>query len=90
MLAVVKSTVNGSLTPVLGGATVNPALSATATGGVPADAPIGFARKRWHPRVFADGGIDRKFYELCPAITRRLIRDAAPFYLHSLISSSLQ
>jgi len=32
---------------------------------VPADAPIGFVRKRWHPLVFVDGGIDRKFYELC-------------------------
>jgi TnpA family transposase len=33
---------------------------------VPADAPTGFVRRRWHPLVFAgDGQIDRRFYELC-------------------------
>lgn len=32
---------------------------------VPADAPIGFVRKRWQPFVFQGDGIDRKFYELC-------------------------
>ena len=32
---------------------------------VPADAPTGFVRKRWQPFVFKDGGIDRKYYELC-------------------------
>ena len=32
---------------------------------VPKDAPVGFVRKRWKGLVFVDGGIDRKFYELC-------------------------
>ncbi|MEO6073750.1 MAG: hypothetical protein ABIP67_10925 [Burkholderiales bacterium] len=32
---------------------------------VPADAPTGFVRKRWQPFVFKEGGIDRKYYELC-------------------------
>jgi len=32
---------------------------------VPKDAPTGFVRKRWKGLVFVDGGIDRRFYELC-------------------------
>lgn len=32
---------------------------------VPEDAPTDFVRKRWQPFVFANGGIDRKYYELC-------------------------
>jgi hypothetical protein len=40
-------------------------LNRTSARKVPADAPIGFVRKRWQPLVFVDGGIDRKFYELC-------------------------
>jgi hypothetical protein len=32
---------------------------------VPSDAPVGFVRKRWQDLVFTDGGLDRRFYELC-------------------------
>jgi TnpA family transposase len=32
---------------------------------VPSDAPVGFVRKRWQGLVFIDGGLDRRFYELC-------------------------
>jgi TnpA family transposase len=32
---------------------------------VPGDAPVGFVRKRWQDLVFTDGGLDRRFYELC-------------------------
>lgn len=28
-------------------------------------APVGFVRKRWQDLVFTDGGLDRRFYELC-------------------------
>ena len=30
---------------------------------VPADAPVGFVRPRWKRFVFADGDIDRRYYE---------------------------
>jgi hypothetical protein len=32
---------------------------------VPNDAPVAFVRRRWARFVFADGGIDRRYYELC-------------------------
>ena len=32
---------------------------------VPDDAPISFIPKRWGKLIFSDGGIDRRFYELC-------------------------
>jgi TnpA family transposase len=32
---------------------------------VPADAPTGFIKKRWEKLVMTDGGIDRRYYELC-------------------------
>jgi TnpA family transposase len=32
---------------------------------VPEDAPTSFVRKRWKSLVEVDGGIDRRFYELC-------------------------
>jgi len=32
---------------------------------VPKGAPIGFVKPRWEPHVLPDGGIDRRFYELC-------------------------
>jgi TnpA family transposase len=32
---------------------------------VPKDAPTGFVRKRWESLVVTDGGVDRRFYELC-------------------------
>ena len=32
---------------------------------VPDDAPVAFVRRRWARFVFADGGIDRRYYELC-------------------------
>lgn len=32
---------------------------------VPADAPTGFIKTRWAKLVFADDGIDRRYYELC-------------------------
>jgi hypothetical protein len=32
---------------------------------VSSDAPVGFVRKRWLDLVFTDGGLDRRFYELC-------------------------
>ncbi len=32
---------------------------------VPKDAPTGFVKPRWEPHVLQDGGIDRRFYELC-------------------------
>ena len=32
---------------------------------VPADAPTGFIKPRWHKLVMTDAGIDRRYYELC-------------------------
>lgn len=32
---------------------------------IPKNAPTGFVRKRWQGLVFNEGGIDKKFYELC-------------------------
>ena len=32
---------------------------------VPKDAPTDFVRKRWESLVLTDGGVDRRFYELC-------------------------
>jgi hypothetical protein len=32
---------------------------------VPADAPTAFIKPRWRPLVIANGGIDRRFYEIC-------------------------
>jgi hypothetical protein len=32
---------------------------------LPDDVPTGFVRRRWEPHVFKEGGIDRRFYELC-------------------------
>jgi hypothetical protein len=32
---------------------------------VPSNAPTGFIRKRWRSYIFAEDGIDRRFYELC-------------------------
>jgi len=32
---------------------------------VPADAPTAFVKPRWKSLVFADGGLDRRFYEIC-------------------------
>ena len=32
---------------------------------VPADAPMGFVKKRWGKLVKTDAGIDRRYYELC-------------------------
>jgi TnpA family transposase len=32
---------------------------------VPDDAPVGFVRRRWESVVYTEGGIDRRFYELC-------------------------
>ena len=40
-------------------------LNADNTRKVPIDAPTSFVRKRWEGLVFVEGGIDRKFYELC-------------------------
>jgi TnpA family transposase len=41
-------------------------LNASNTRTVPAGAPTGFVRRRWHSLVFAgDGLIDRRYYELC-------------------------
>lgn len=32
---------------------------------LPKDAPTGFVKKRWETLVFTEGGVDRRFYELC-------------------------
>ena len=32
---------------------------------IPDGAPISFVKKRWKDLVFANGGVDRRFYELC-------------------------
>jgi len=32
---------------------------------IPADAPIAFIKKRWEKLVFTEGGVDRRYYELC-------------------------
>ena len=32
---------------------------------IPENAPVGFVRKRWEKLIFTNGGIDRRFYELC-------------------------
>jgi TnpA family transposase len=40
-------------------------LNATNGRKVPADAPVGFVKKRWARLVHGPDGIDRKFYELC-------------------------
>ncbi len=40
-------------------------LDATESREIPEDAPTGFIRKRWKPLVYGEGGIERRFYELC-------------------------
>ncbi len=40
-------------------------MSADGTRTVPADAPVGFIKKRWQSLVFTNTGIDRRYYELC-------------------------
>ena len=40
-------------------------LDAAGTRDIPEDAPSGFIRKRWEPLVRGEGGLDRRFYELC-------------------------
>jgi TnpA family transposase len=40
-------------------------LNASGKRTVPPEAPIGFVKPRWRPHVFAAGGIDRRFYEIC-------------------------
>jgi len=32
---------------------------------LPKDAPTGFVKKRWETLVFTEGGVDRRYYELC-------------------------
>ncbi len=32
---------------------------------LPEHVPTGFVKPRWRPLVFADGGVDRRFYEIC-------------------------
>jgi hypothetical protein len=32
---------------------------------LPEHVPTGFVKPRWRPHVFASGGVDRRFYELC-------------------------
>jgi hypothetical protein len=29
------------------------------------DAPVDFIKKRWEKLVFTEGGVDRRYYELC-------------------------
>lgn len=40
-------------------------LNRTGARKVPSDAPLSFVRKRWQQHVIDQGGIDRRFYELC-------------------------
>ena len=40
-------------------------LNASGKRTVPEDVPTGFVKLRWRPHVFAAGGIDRRFYEIC-------------------------
>jgi hypothetical protein len=34
---------------------------------LPEHVPTGFVKPRWRPHVYASGGVDRHFYELCAA-----------------------
>ena len=40
-------------------------LSASKARSVPEDAPTEFVRRRWASHVFTEGGLDRRYYELC-------------------------
>jgi hypothetical protein len=51
--------------PLIDGIEVLRQMNRTSARLLPADAPTAFVRRRWAPYVFAGGGVDRKFYELC-------------------------
>jgi hypothetical protein len=40
-------------------------LNASSKRALPEHVPMGFVKPRWRPNVFAVGGVDRHFYELC-------------------------
>ena len=40
-------------------------LNASDKRNLPEVVPTGFVKPRWRPHVFADGGVDRRFYEMC-------------------------
>ncbi len=40
-------------------------LNASGKRTLPEHVPMGFVKPRWRPHVFASGGVDRHFYELC-------------------------
>jgi hypothetical protein len=50
---------------VLDAVNVLRAMNASGQRVVPKDAPTDFVRKRWESLVLTDGGVDRRFYELC-------------------------
>ena len=50
---------------LLAGVALLKAMNARQARKVPANAPTGFIRKRWHSLVFTADGLDRRFYELC-------------------------
>jgi len=39
---------------------------------LPDDATLDFIRERWSKLIFTDAGVDRREYELCALIRRRL------------------
>ena len=57
---------NSKATPsaqeILGAIQTLKSLNANSIRKVPDDAPTGFVRKRWESLVFADAGLDRRFY----------------------------
>ncbi|MBE2887219.1 Tn3 family transposase [Geobacter anodireducens] len=49
---------------------------------VPADAPTGFVRKRWEKLVMIEGGIDRRYYELCALSELRNALRSGDIWVH--------
>jgi TnpA family transposase len=54
-----------AVTPLLEGVNTLRDLNISGARKVPPDAPTAFIRRRWAPYVHVDGGLDRRFYELC-------------------------
>jgi TnpA family transposase len=65
LLDVLKLHAAPAAKPVLDAIDLLRAINLGNTRKVPADAPVGFIRKRWDKLVLTDAGIDRRYYELC-------------------------
>jgi hypothetical protein len=49
---------------------------------VPADAPIGFIKKRWEGVVFTEGGMERRFYERCVLAELKIALRSGDIWVH--------